>query len=146
FGNGAGISNALNPGTGNLTLVGSTVSRNVVRGDGGGIFWVGDAQDRGSNLGLSNSRVRRNTARQGGGIRATTATLTNSTVSGNSAITGNGGGIRATTARLTNSTVSGNTAGGDGGGILAAGMTLLNDTIAENIAANGGGVFNNGTD
>src|SRR5262249_27252978 len=96
-GKGAGISNALNPGTGDLTLIGSTVSRNVAGDAGGGISWRGDAQDQGSNLILSNSRVWRNSAfsGSGGGIRATTVTVINSTVSGNSA-SFNGGGIRAT--------------------------------------------------
>ena len=49
---------------------------------------------------------------------ATTATLTNCTVNGNSAVLF-GGGIEAGTATLTNSTVSGNSSGSDGGGISA---------------------------
>ena len=60
-------------------------------------------------------------ANSGGGIyNSGTLTLTNSTVSGNSATSG-GGAIfnnNAGTLTLTNSTLSGNTAGGHGGGIL----------------------------
>ena len=71
------------------------------------------------------------------------ATLTNCTVSGNSA-GDSGGGISAGTATLTNCTVSGNSAGTNGGGIFATTATLLNCTIVENIANNGGGVSHNG--
>jgi predicted outer membrane repeat protein len=86
----------------------------------------------------------------GGGILAgSTVTLTNSTVSGNAAASGDGGGIYASgTVTLTNSTVSGNTAAsGDGGGIWAgSGATIRNSTIAFNTANNGGGIYrNNGT-
>ena len=68
------------------------------------------------------------------------ATLTSSTVSGNTA-GGDGGGIATAVATLTNSTVSGNTAAGAGGGIHTSGLTLLNVTIADNSAHTGGGVF-----
>jgi len=53
-----------------------------------------------------------------------------------------GGGVFASNATLTNSTVSGNLAPfGNGGGIDAATATLLNCTIVENIARTGGGLF-----
>src|SRR5262245_56940785 len=164
-GNGAGISNALNPDTGNLTLIGSTVSRNVAGLAGGGIFWGGDSQGR-NNLSLSNSHVRRNLAGGiGGGITADTATLTDTTVSGNSAdagggirafemamltsstVSGNsarvdGGGIFATTGTLDNTTVSGDRAGGEGGGIRAEWATLTRSTVSGNTAgSSGGGIF-----
>ena len=77
----------------------------------------------------------------GGGIRADTATLTNSTISGNST-GGSGGGITATTATFTNATVSGNSAGDIGGGIRATTATLTNSTVSGNSAGNdGGGIY-----
>jgi hypothetical protein len=51
-----------------------------------------------------------------------------------------GGGVSAGTATLTNSTVSGNSAA-FGGGISANDATLLNCTVVENIAQTGGGLF-----
>lgn len=90
-------------------------------------------------------------ALDGGGIEnlfAATLTLTNSTVSGNSAR--NGGGIdnREGTTTLTNSTVSGNTAS-FAGGIYnrqnSSTLTLTNSTVSGNMALDGGGIFNEGT-
>src|SRR5262245_54912160 len=145
-GNGAGISNALNPGTGNLTVIRTTVSRNVA-GNAGGILWAGDAQGGGSNLSLSNSRVRRNLAgSMGGGLSAGRLTLTNTAVSGNSAGIG-GGGIIALTTTLTRSIVSGNTAARDGGGILSITVaTLIDSTVSGNsTGTDGGGIHALGT-
>src|SRR4029079_1309846 len=80
----------------------------------------------------------------GGGIlNSGVLTLTNSTVSGNSAdqLDQHGGGIsnaNGGTVALTDSIVSGNSAGGDGGGLFndAGGtMTLTNSTVSGNTAA-----------
>lgn len=144
---GAGISNAAFPGTGNMKLVRSLVSRNVSGTDGGGIFMAGD-----SVLTVTDSTVRRNIAAGDGGgifagesvgVSAGTATLINSTVSGNSA-GNNGGGISAFTATLTRSTVSGNAAADFGGGIAAFTATLTGSTISDNAVRNtdsqGGGI------
>ena len=50
-------------------------------------------------------------------------TVTNSTFSGNSALSGGGGGIdNEGTLTVTNSTFSDNSASGDGGGIFSLGM------------------------
>src|SRR5262249_47026288 len=66
----------------------------------------------------------------GGLLNYGTATLTNCTVSGNSA--GGGGGLlNYGTATLTNCTVSGNSAGFGGGGVYNAGTaTLINCTVS----------------
>jgi predicted outer membrane repeat protein len=169
-GSGGGISNALARGTGNLTLIRSVVRDNHAVDNGGGIFLRGNAQGQGSTLRLFNSTVCRNTTNSyGGGIHASRATLTNSTVCGNkttglddsgggiyagtasltnSTVSGNragyGGGIHAVTTSLLNSTVSGNTAAKKGGGIIATSMTLLNATITKNLASNAGGVYHDG--
>jgi hypothetical protein len=95
----------------------------------------GGRADGGSGGGISNL---------GGAL-----TLTNSTVSGNSAYRGGGianlgGGVLT----LTNSTVSVNSASSSGGGIFsgAGGMlTLTNSTVSGNSAGSGGGISNSGT-
>ena len=78
--------------------------------------------------------------RVGGGIYSRgTVTVTNSTLSGNSAIHG-GGIINYGTLTVTNSTLSGNSASQKGGGILNAGtLTVTNSTLASNSAGDDGG-------
>jgi len=84
---------------------------------------------------------------EGGGILGAGAvTVTNSTLSGNTATSGDGGGIRGFGAvTVTNSTVSGNTASGDGGGIGGGGIvggdavTVTNSTLSGNTATSGDG-------
>jgi predicted outer membrane repeat protein len=159
---GAGISNDLAPGTGNVTLVRTTVARNVAGGvHGGGLYVLTSALtikdstvrrniSSGSGGGIAtsgtltvtNSTISGNTAFSfGGGIEANTVTLTNSMVSGNTAATDNAGGISAGTAILTNSTVSGNSAFGTGGGIAAFTATLNRSTVSGNTAGiDGGGI------
>ena len=80
-----------------------------------------------------------------------TTTLTNCTISGNSAA-GSGGGLfngyHYGTTTLTNCTVSGNSATGNGGGLYNATdgtTTLTNCTVSGNSAVGGGGISNQGT-
>ncbi|MCF2970251.1 hypothetical protein L1047_03455 [Synechococcus sp. Nb3U1] len=89
---------------------------------------------------VSNSTLSGNSVNdEGGGIFAdTTATVSNSTLSGNSA-NFDGGGIRANTATVSNSTLSGNSAGNDGGGIRAVTAATVNNSI---IAGNTGSAGN----
>lgn len=75
--------------------------------------------------------------------------LINSTISNNSATVSLGAGIyNESSAELTNSTISGNTAATSGGGIANKGiMSLANVTIANNAAATAGGaifIYNQG--
>jgi predicted outer membrane repeat protein len=144
-GDGGGISNAQAPGTGNVTLQHSTVSRNTAGGNGGGLYFGVNAQGQGGTLTVSGSTVRRNLAgSEGGGIVADTVTLTGSTVTGNRAGS-YGGGIEGDTVVLTGSTVSGNTVltvGGEGGGVYAFTVTLTGSTVSGNFAVGpGGGLF-----
>jgi predicted outer membrane repeat protein len=100
---------------------------------------------------LTNFTVSGNSARNGGGdgggggiFSYGDVNLTNSTVSGNSAL--NGGGIQSHgDVSLTDSTVSGNSAF-TGGGILSRGdVSLTNSTVSGNSAIfGGGGIYNNG--
>jgi CSLREA domain-containing protein len=160
---GGGISNENARGTGNATLVRTSVDRNAAGNGGGGVWLMADGP--GSALAVRDSTIRRNSAATigGGGIEAATATLTNSIVSGNISgfvgggieagtlnltncvVSGNfapnlGGGIWASDATLTNSTVSGNSSDSDGGGINVATATLTNCTISGNSANGGGGI------
>ena len=110
---------------------------------GGGIF-----NNIGTTLTVSNSTISGNTADLGGGLfnNAGTLTLNNSTVSGNTAI--NYGGISNNngTMTVTNSTISGNSAISTGGGLgnNFSTMTVTNSTISGNSAGfQGGGIANN---
>jgi predicted outer membrane repeat protein len=68
-------------------------------------------------------------------------TVTDSTVSGNTADY-SGGGIYGDGLTLTNSTVSGNTADYSGGGIYGDGLTLTNSTVSGNDAnQSGAGIY-----
>ena len=109
----------------------------------------GNSQDLGSVLTVNGSTIRHNIARDGGGIFAALANMTNSIVGANSAAVGDGGGLSAATTTLTNCTVSGNTAADEGGGIYAGTVTLTNCTVSRNAAnstvggmtaADGGGI------
>jgi hypothetical protein len=120
---GAGIANS-----GTLTITRCSFGRNNSPGSVGG--------------GLSNSSPTNGTA---------TATVTASTFFDN--VSANGGGIyNDSILSLTNCTLSGNTASGDGGGIYNNGgnVTLLNCTVANNSGSstnsgNGGGGIGNFT-
>jgi predicted outer membrane repeat protein len=118
---GAGIANA---GGGVMTMISSTVSNNTSDGGGGGI----------------------------GNVVGSRLIITASTISGNHAndalSSGDGGGIRnSATLTITNSTISGNTAARNGGGLYSNGTVDLNNvTITDNHAdednngtGNGGG-------
>jgi len=122
---GGGIDNRY----GMLTIIGSTISNNIARGDG----------PRGVECG------------GGGGIKCSSGTLSiiNSTVASNQAGLrgeGLGGGIRTgcgCTAEIVNSTISGNNAAKYGSGVSAAGtVSITNCTIVNNtVRAHGGGAL-----
>ena len=125
-----------------MTLINSEVNGNTGSGRGGGIKNIG-------TMTVTNSTVSGNTASAdsgGGGILNQGAlTLTNSTVRSNKASIGGGIYNILGTLTLTDSTVSGNTASADsGGGIYnSSTVTLANSTVSGNTASgNGGGIFN----
>ena len=130
--------------SGNLTINEAVITGNLTvypAWHGGGIHAVGPVT-------ITQSTVSGNSAGgSGGGIFAGNGvTLTQSTVSGNSTNSGaDGGGIFAIAAvTLTQSTVSGNSSNGNGtngGGIFGGGVTLHQSTVSGNKAL--GPNFNN---
>jgi hypothetical protein len=136
---GGGINVAI---AGALTLIDSAVLNNSATdatGRGGGISQgTGGVWGHAASLTLTNTTVSGNTARYGGGVlSAGPLTLVNSTVSGN---TGFGGIYNWWKVMLLNSTVSGNV----GTGIVNSGWetTLINTTVSANTHLGGGeGIF-----
>ncbi len=120
-----------------LTVTGGRATGSGNARDGGGLYNVG------GTLSLTDCTVSGNTAAfRGGGLynfAGGTLTLTNCTVSGNTASTNSGGGLRnASTATLTNCTVSANSAPDSvGGGLRNSGTMMLNNTIVAGNSAAG---------
>jgi predicted outer membrane repeat protein len=104
-------------------------------GLGGGVYVSRDAE-----LDLAGVAIRGNHAGAGGGIYSEgRLTVRDSTISGNQALTGGGVAVDRGEATLSNTTVSGNTAVETGGGIRSTGATLglANATVAGNQAPAG---------
>jgi hypothetical protein len=123
--------------TSTVAISGLTIADGEVSsGDGGGILNAG-------TLTVTDATISGNSASvEGGGIDnelSGTLTVTNSRISGNTA--NNAGGIRNDgTLAITSSAISGNAAVG-AGGIDSYGMlTLTNSTISGNTAVNAGGI------
>ena len=116
---------------------------------GGGIYGEGG----GSKINITNSTIIHNhvvpadvIAGAGGGIANSdgTVSITNSTITGNSA-EGSGGGIDGGSISITNSTISGNSAVGLGGGIIGRSMKITSCTITGNtVQGSGGGIDTSG--
>jgi hypothetical protein len=141
-------------GRAGVSMTSSAVSGNTADGDGGGIY--GEFNTGGS---LFESTVTGNTAGgAGGGIfgNFSSFSLSNSTVSENSAVDGGGiynsgainepGFVRFGSVMLANSIVSGNTATNSGGGVanFDGQLTVTDSTFSDNEASLGGGIFNSG--
>jgi CSLREA domain-containing protein len=144
--------------TGTVTIRGIAIRGGHPLGDGGGLLI-----ESGTSLTLDDSVVADNSSfnaggplsSKGGGILSSgILTLTNVTLSGNSAgrdlENGFGGGIyNSGTTTLNNSTLSGNSATTNGGGIYNDGTAMLNNsTLSGNSASarvgfgGGGGIYN----
>ena len=128
-------------GTITLTSGELVINKNLtIQGPGASLLSIsGNNSSRVFSIGTSNPATNPN------------VTIDGVTVSGgNLAFPASGGGIfiNAGTLTLTNSTVSNNTAGHSGGGIYnRAALTIMNSAVANNSAANvsGGGIYNFGT-
>jgi CSLREA domain-containing protein len=133
---------------GNLTLINVTITKNTVSGVndwGGGIYSSGPLTI--NNCTIADNISGTHNAYGGGICNNGAMMITNSTISGNitSGSVGYGGGIYTSgaTATIKNSTISGNTAT-NGGGIFKAGfpVVVINSTISGNFSnVNGGGIF-----
>jgi hypothetical protein len=126
-------------------LTALAITAGQAAGNGGGVLNIG-------TLTVSNSTLSGNSAnRTGGGIEnAGTLTVTDATLSGNSAGFDGGGIDNSGTLTVTDSTLSGNSTSGDGGGISNEGtLTVSNSTFSGNstghFIGNGGGILNKGT-
>jgi hypothetical protein len=127
---------------GSLTMENCTVSGNTSYSHGGGMSVAdGGVQVQIRSCSFSGNRA---TNFYGGGIffYSAVATLTSSTISGNTALTG--GGLYSTTSSnvtMTGCTVSGNAAVYDGGGayVISSQLTITNSTLSTNRAVGFGG-------
>lgn len=132
----------------------STISGNVSNGNGGGLNMR--VRSDGLLQTIDHSTISNNRSGSlGGGIHSTdTLTITNSTISGNTAALYGGGGIYHLLGPLIlrDSTVAGNEATTYGGGGIATrrgGILLVNSTVSGNTAGEfggGGGIFHAGDD
>jgi hypothetical protein len=138
--NGGGTIGIFNVASGTTAnIAGLTLTNGyALAGDGGGIFNDG-------MLTVTNCTLSDNSASMGGGgiLNGGTLTVTNSTLSDNSASDDGGGIVNGGTLTVTNSTLSGNTSA-FGGGIFNDGMlTVTNCTLSDNSASmGGGGIYN----
>ncbi|NET37021.1 MAG: CHAT domain-containing protein [Cyanothece sp. SIO1E1] len=136
--------------TNSITLRGAGASQTIVSGD---IDDDGISDHRifnimGGNVALDSLTIRDGQADNGGGINnAADLTITNSTLSNNTASMNGGGIINSGTLTITNSTFSNNVAGNDGGGIENTNMLTVNDSsfINNTGGVDGGGIENSGT-
>ena len=130
---------------GNLMIDNLTVTGGTTTGFLGG---AGVSIDEGATATVTNSTLSGNSADGvGGGLsNYGTANLTSSTLSGNSASLSGGGLYNYGTVTLNGSTLSGNSAASLGGGLYNNGTTTLNGSILSgNSGSGGGGFYNAGT-
>ncbi len=127
---------------GTVTVNGSTLNNNRASNNGGAVF------SPFGTVNISESIIRANTSNvNGGGIAASgAATISNSTISENTAVFGGGISFSWNSLTITGTTISFNTATETGGGINSNGtVTITNSTITENAAVRGGAIGNFGT-
>src|SRR5229473_1663730 len=131
-----------------LTIQGQGATNTAVDGTGisGSVFTI----SAGVTATIQDVTIRNGSAFLGGGIYNNgTVTISNGTLSGNSAGYGGGGILNGggATATISNSTLSSNSAAVVAGGILNEGtLTISNSTLSSNSAAVvAGGILNEGT-
>jgi predicted outer membrane repeat protein len=145
-------------GRAQLTIANCAITGNSSQNYGGGIA-CGGASFGASRVSIINSTFSGNSAPYGGaiyvdgigfyGYAGCVLTVTNSTISGNTATSVGGGIYNVGGLTISNSTISGNSAtvdvAGGGGGIFNYGnLTIANSTISGNSASLGGGVRSTG--
>ena len=116
--------------TDELIVEGAGAETTIV--DGGGLDRVFRVR-KDNNVAISGVTVRNGGGSNGGGIsNSGPMTLTDVTVSGNTADVGGGGIVNGGTLTMTNVTVTGNTADLGGGIAVTVGAALINTRIADN--------------
>lgn len=133
---------------GYITISGFTITNGHSDGGGGIRNSAPHPNIGGYGLTVTNCTISGNTAEYGGGIQGG-LTITNSTISGNSANYG-GGICNLGSVWISNSTITGNLADVDGGGVYNSGALgefvysiIANSTIDGNSASgHGGGIYN----
>jgi hypothetical protein len=139
---GTGVSN-----TGTVVILNSTLGSNTAgQGDNGGGIKTGDFKNPGSSATIINSTISGNSASEGGGIFNCygLVIIENSTISSNSAKYDGGGISNCGGVQIANSTLSGNSApAGFGGGIINGGAVEIENTIF-NAGALGENIVNDG--
>lgn len=127
------------PITANVTINGPTAPPGIAI-DGQGAVGV---MSNSVTLNIANLTIENGSTNFGGGINnGGTLTITNCTLSGNSASLSGGGILNGGSLTVTNSTFSHNTATNNGGGIVNFGgaSTVTNCTFSGNRAGSGGGI------
>ena len=147
FNGGGGVFSDGNYANSSLAVLNCVISNNVaLNGEGGGIRNTGsdltvvDTAIRGNVAGSAGGGIS-------AADLGITVDIRNSFIDGNSSNTGSGGGVFLfdATASITNCTISNNTARNNGGGIFATGyfesisVTIENSTLSGNTATVGGG-------
>jgi CSLREA domain-containing protein len=132
--------------TGDLTINGAGSGTTIIDGNATDRVFevIGAVTLTLNNLTVRNGSTSASTIKSGGGILASggTVVLSSSVLSGNNGTTGQGGGMLATNATLTNSTVSSNQTSNQGGGIFAGNLTMTSSTVSGNQTPDqGGGIF-----
>lgn len=146
--NGGGLLLASTVTTGTMT---NTTISSCTAGNSGGGLYVDGTSTTADRLTATDVTISNNTAtKYGGGAYTAGATLTNCSITGNTATNARGGGLETfgQPTTITGCTISNNTSGNSGGGIDTNGpgpLTISSTTISGNQAtgssADGGGIF-----
>ena len=136
----------LHSGETNAVISGLTIANGYESGNGGSDGYGGGIEVFGASVIVQNCVLQNDTVQGGGGGLFNyqgMVTLTNDTLSGNSAMDGGGLFNYQATATLTNCVLQNDTAQNSSGGLYneGGGVTLTNDTLSGNSAMDGGGLF-----
>jgi parallel beta-helix repeat protein/predicted outer membrane repeat protein len=114
-------------GSAAISIGDAVITDNHVSNDGGGVAF----EEIAGNASVTNTTITGNSAGEGGGglyawgdVDGLTLTISDSTISGNTASEGGGLYVHDFATTITNTTISGNTADEDAGGITADGGSL----------------------
>ena len=145
----------INQESATMTINRSDIKNNNASGGGGGSTGGGVQNANAADITITNTVITNNKAYSGGGFNnsnGATASISESTVSDNTATTSDGGGIsvtQGTAMTISNTTIKGNTAASGGGGVssIQSGiLTIRGSTIRGNTAEDGAGVHQDGGD